>query len=330
MITKHQITKIDAVIPWVDGNDINWQKKINQYAETKINFSNKKESVRFNSIGEITICIKSIIKNVAFVDTIFLVTDQQMPHSFNELETLAKASNIKLKIIDHSVLFNGFEDFLPCFNSCSIECLFFNIPNISEHFLIFNDDFFVMRKTSIEDFFINNKPVVRGKWKKFNENRYFRNLYHNILYKLNIPKKEKTSSFKQLQQTSAKIASIPLTKKYLRRLHTPSSVRKNSFLKIFKDKEILTNNIKYKFRHKDQFIASSLSEHVEISNNSFFYKKNTQLTYFRSYKNFLIIKLKLFWFTINRNKIFITCQSLEMANIKTQNYILNWLNKKLE
>ena len=35
--------KIDAVITWVDGNDLNWQKKINKYLKVKKHFSKKKE-----------------------------------------------------------------------------------------------------------------------------------------------------------------------------------------------------------------------------------------------------------------------------------------------
>ena len=33
--------KIDAVITWVDGNDLNWQKKINKYLKVKKDFSKK-------------------------------------------------------------------------------------------------------------------------------------------------------------------------------------------------------------------------------------------------------------------------------------------------
>jgi hypothetical protein len=46
--------------------------------------------------------------------------------------------------------------------------------------------------------------------------------------------------------------------------------------------------------------------------------------------NHCIVKLKLFWFEINKNKTFITCQSLEQANTKSLNYILNWINKRIE
>ena len=37
MSTENELElKIDAVITWVDGNDLNWQKKINKYLIEKI------------------------------------------------------------------------------------------------------------------------------------------------------------------------------------------------------------------------------------------------------------------------------------------------------
>jgi len=71
--------QIDAVIIWVDGNDKQWQEKINKFSKVKIDFGKKKESVRYNSIGEIDITIKSIIKYASFINNIFLVTDNQIP-----------------------------------------------------------------------------------------------------------------------------------------------------------------------------------------------------------------------------------------------------------
>jgi hypothetical protein len=40
MSTENELElKIDAVITWVDGNDLNWQKKINKYLKVKKDFS---------------------------------------------------------------------------------------------------------------------------------------------------------------------------------------------------------------------------------------------------------------------------------------------------
>lgn len=316
---------IDAVITWVDGSDKQWQENINKYREVKINFDQKKESVRYNSIGEIDIAIKSIIKFAPFIENIYLVTDDQKPDSFNDLQQLAKKKNKNLSIIDHKVIFRDYEFALPCFNSCSIGNMLFRIPNLSEHFIIFNDDTFLMRETNISDFFIDGNPIIRGEWKEFYENQTIRNLYYKVLAFFGKQQK-KELGFKTFQQTSAKLAGV---KKYVRRFHTPVSVRKSPLEQFFKGNKLLSNNIKHRFRQKDQFIISSLSEHLEIKNNTYKYNKNRQLTYFRSYKRAFLVKLKLFWFTKNKSKLFMTFQSLELANDKTLNYIQNWIDSRI-
>lgn len=316
---------IDAVIPWVDGNDEDWQQKINKYLEVKIDFDKKKESVRFNSIGEIDIAIRSIIKFAPYFRNIFLVTDNQKPESFDTLRTLAKSKGINLLLIDHKIIFEGFEEYLPCFSSCSIETMFIKIPNLSEHFVIFNDDFFLMRETKPTDFFIDGYPIIRGRWKKFNEDKKIRKFYHNVLSFVGKPKIKKGVSFKGIQQKGARLAG---TDKYVRHFHAPYSVRKSVLVDYFK-KNDLVDNIKYRFRDKNQFVVYSLADHLEIKNNTCHFKRNTKLTYFRTYKNIIKVKLKLFWFSKNKNKIFITCQSLEMADDKTQKYLLKWFDKRL-
>lgn len=319
--------QVDAVIPWVNGNDEKWQEKINKHLENKIDFNKKKESSRFNSIGEIDIAIKSIIKYAPFFKNIYLVTDNQRPDSFNKLKELGKSSGINLEIIDHKLIFEGFEEFLPCFNSRSIESVLFKIPKLSEHYVIFNDDTFIMRETKIEDFFVNGYPVIRGKWMHFYENQTFKNLILNFLNQLGFSKNKKRSGNKKVMQNSAQLVGC---EKFIRRFHTPIPIRKSTQINFFNKNNILENNIKHKFRHETQFIISSLTEHLEFKQNTFLFKRKTKLTYFRSYKNHFIVKLKLFWFDINKNKTFITCQSLEQANTKSLNYILNWINKRIE
>ena len=61
----------------------------------------------------------------------------------------------------------------------------------------------------------------------------------------------------------------------------------------------------------------------------FKYLRKNQLTYFRSYKNLLVTKLKLYLFILNSDKLFMTFQSLEMADKKSLNYILRWIDKRL-
>jgi len=318
--------QVDAVITWVNGNDKNWQEKINAYSESKINFSSENHLKRYNSIGEIDIAIKSIIKFAPFIKNIFLVTDNQSPESFDSIKSLAQKKGINLELVDHKIIFSGFEEYLPTFNSLSIETMLLNIPNLSEHFIMFNDDTFIMREVSVDDFFINGEPIIRGKWQPFNENRPLRKAYQEILTFLDIPIKKNKISFKKLQQNSAKLA---LMDKYVRRFHTPICVRKSTLTNFFKKDTLLRKNIQHRFRNENQFLISSLSEHLEIKNNTYHYRNYSQLTYFRSYKKLWLTRLKLEWFKKNQSKLFTTFQSLDMANDKILEYILNWIEKRL-
>ncbi|MBI6119926.1 Stealth CR1 domain-containing protein [Salegentibacter maritimus] len=317
---------VDAVITWVDGDDKNWQKKINNYSKSPINFSSKKHLKRYNSIGEIDMAIKSIIKFAPFIRNIFLVTDNQSPESFDHLKSLAQKKGMNLELVDHEIIFRGFEEYLPTFNSCSIISMLYRIPNLSEHFVIFNDDTFVMKEVSVDDFFINGEPIIRGKWQDFNENKKLRKSYHEFLNFLDVSTKKDKISFKKLQQNSAKLAKMD---KYVRRFHTPVSVRKSTLTNFFKEDSLLRNNIQHRFRNPNQFLLSSLSEHLEIKNNTYHYRSYSQLTYFRSYKNLSSTKLKLKWFEKNQKKLFLTFQTLDMANDEILNYILLWIKKRL-
>ena len=108
MKAKNPEILIDAVITWVDGNDKKWQNKINEFKDVKINFNRKQESARYNSIGEIDIAIKSIIKYASFIRNIYLVTDNQEPEFFENLQSLARKKEINLILVDHKVIFNKF------------------------------------------------------------------------------------------------------------------------------------------------------------------------------------------------------------------------------
>lgn len=319
---------IDAIITWVDGNDVNWQHKINPYLEKKIDWSNKKETIRFQSIDEISYCVKSIIKFAPFIRNIFIVTDNQIPNSFETLNSLAKKNDVHLRVVDHKELFKGVEHYLPVFNARSIGPLFYKIKGLSDHFLFFNDDFFLMKKTEKSDFFENGYPIIRGGWANFYEDRLFRKIYLKVTSLLQLKARVVKVGTKKAQQTGAKLLGF---KKYFKLHHTPMAIRKSTVESFFvENPDVLENNIKHRFRNEQQFLISSFSSHLEIKNKTCVLKKDLQLTYFQSYKYFFMIKFKLWWFKKDNSKLFMCFQSLEMTNKKTFKYIINWLDNRLE
>lgn len=138
---------IDVVITWVNNNDPNWIKKLNYYkAHSKIDINHLSiDSSRFENHGELYYVIKSIESHIPWVNSIYLVTDEQIPEF--------PLSN-KVKIIDHKQIIN--HKYLPTFNSHVIEAHLHNIPRLSENFIYFNDDVFIARKLPKTHFLSGN------------------------------------------------------------------------------------------------------------------------------------------------------------------------------
>ena len=304
---------IDAVILWVNGNDKKHQDKILKFVKDKNLVKTKAFRTRYDQVNEIKYTIDSLLKFAPFIRKIHLITDNQIPDFFTE--KINKNSYDKVFIVDHKKVFDGYQKYLPTFNCRSIETCIYRIPNLSEHFIYLNDDFFLINHTKAEDFFRNGLPVLRGKWLKFDR---------DIIYK-KIVKQRTGHKFAQ-----QKAASIVGFKKYYNFKHTPHPLRKSTFETFFNDnRDVFINNIKHKFRSIDQFTPQGLANHIEIKNNSCVLEKDLKLIYFRSYKK------PLFWYNLNlkfktNKKLFLGLQSLDKCPSNKLKFLLNWLSKRLK
>lgn len=135
---------IDVVIAWVDGNDPAHRAKRARYAgRPEIARDDVGGETRFVSTGEIYYCVASIVRFAPFVRRIFIVTDGQDPHADAFVARHFPDCRIPIEVVDHTALFAGYEEYLPTFNSLSIETMLWRIPGLSEHFVYFNDDVFL-------------------------------------------------------------------------------------------------------------------------------------------------------------------------------------------
>ena len=304
---------IDAVILWVDGNDEKHQEKILPYVADKTRVLSKSFRTRFDQVNEIKFTIDSILKFAPFIRHLYIITDNQIPPFLETQE--AETTYSKISIVDHSIIFSGFEEFLPTFNCRPIETCFYKIPELAEHFIYFNDDFFLINPTKPSDFFRNGLPVLRGKWLKFDEDIFY--------------KKFKSPKFghKTAQQKAAKLVGL---KKYYNFKHTPHPLRKSTFETYFKaHKSVALNNIKYRFRNKNQFTPQGLANHIEISNKTCYLEKGLKLLYFRSYKK------PLFWYRFKFKRqsdknLFLGLQSLDLCPPNILNFLFLWLEQRLK
>ncbi len=320
MIANTMDFEIDAVIAWVDGTDENHKKKLAQYVEEKSLLNNAEFLARYLQADEIEYCVKSIKKFAPYIRTIYIVTDEQVPSFLknNLIETTYK----NVKIIDHKVIFKGYEEYLPTFNCYPIETMVSKIPELTEHFIYFNDDMFLIQETKPTDFFTNDGyPIIRGKWKSF-ENSKFK----DFLKKNGVKKKSITKiSYKKAQENSAKILGL---KKYIKVNHTPFPIRKstlNSYLD--SNTDVLINSLKYKFRDASHFMVQLHAAHLEVLNNTYELINDYRLAHFgSSEKSFFWIKSKTYFVKKNKSKLFLNIQSLDLYSKEKVSFILNWLD----
>ena len=317
---------VDAVITWVNGNDSAHKAKMNPYISDKKELNSKKTKMRYGQVNEIEFVVKSIVKNAKFVRNIFIVTDNQTP-LFLKDEKQAKKDFPNVFIVDHKTIFEGYNQYLPTFNSLSIESLLYKIPGLSEHFIYFNDDFLLLKETKISDFFVSQKPVLRGFWTSFHEDIWYKKA-HAFLNKL--MKKKETENVYKHNRGQQKIAKLLGFKKYIKLDHTVAPMRKSTFAQFHsKQPELLEINIKHRFRHPDQYTNQSLACHIEIKNNHFVLKKDYQLVYFQNYSYPLFwIKYKLNKGLRDKNKLFLCIQSLDQCPQEKLNYIKQWLEER--
>ncbi|QSB15232.1 stealth family protein [Natronosporangium hydrolyticum] len=138
---------IDVVYTWVDGEDPSWQQRRAAVAGTAYHrFA--ANSARFISHDELRYSLRSVWLNMPWVRTIYLVTDQQVPHW---LDTEAPG----IRVVDHREIFAD-PSVLPTFNSHAIETQLHHIPGLSEHFLYLNDDVCIGAPVVPELFFLAN------------------------------------------------------------------------------------------------------------------------------------------------------------------------------
>lgn len=141
---------IDVVFTWVNGADSKWREKFNRFATEMAQKSAlyATDSARFEDHNELYYSVNAVLKMLPWVRKIFIVTDGQTPTWLNE------SHQNKIEIIDHTQIIEA--QFLPTFNSHVIEAHLHKIPNLSEHFIYFNDDVFVAKPLKAIHFFQPN------------------------------------------------------------------------------------------------------------------------------------------------------------------------------
>ncbi len=141
--------EIDFVITWVDMDDPKWQKEFAQYSGKIDNTKNEMAVARFRDYGFLKYWFRGVEKFAPWVRKIHFVTSGQHPEWLD-------INHPKLQLVNHDDYIP--KQYLPCFNSNLIEIYMHRIPNLSEHFVYFNDDFFIINHVTQQRFFTNGLP----------------------------------------------------------------------------------------------------------------------------------------------------------------------------
>ncbi len=323
---------VDVVITWVDGNDRRLMEKMEPFLKGQDRRNNPGANLtRFASVNEIRYCVLSILTFAPFVRNIFIVTDGQYPNLDEDIRTWFPERRDSVRIVDHSEIFRDFEEYLPTFNSRSIEFMLWRIRGLSDNFVYFNDDTFLIRKIQPEEWFINNRPVLRGRWSPIPIPWILWDFIRKTVnkYLLNNPDYQPRPSFHLGQWLSA--STLGMKCRYFVYSHTPHAIHRKNVEEFFSDKkELLEKNIAYRFRNHKQLVFAALSSHLELIDGN---KQSTKpdLAYLQPLnrpKNYIDKKIRLC--EKNPRIKFLCVQSLEMCRKEDQEKLFSWMETVLQ
>lgn len=144
---------IDLIVTWVDGKDPVWQEEKRKCLEKEqvrgISVGPSNSHIRFESWDNLQYWFRAVERFLPWFRNIVFVTYGHVPE-------FLKTDHPRLRIIKHSDYIP--EEYLPTFNSNTIEMNFHRIPELSENFILFNDDFFPLRPAD-ETYYFRNDQV---------------------------------------------------------------------------------------------------------------------------------------------------------------------------
>lgn len=139
---------IDIVIPWVDSSDPKWIKERGKYTDVQL-FTSDAREIRFRDWDNLQFLFRGIERYAPWVRKVHFLTYGHLPSWLN-------TANPKLNIVNHKEFIP--EEFLPTFSSHVIELNMHRIKGLSQRFIYFNDDIFIINHLSELDFFKDELP----------------------------------------------------------------------------------------------------------------------------------------------------------------------------
>ena len=126
---------VDVVYTWVDDQDPDFIETLNAYLPAGTRNRTTTSSARFRSHDELRYSLRSLSTYAPWVNRIFIVTNGQHPVWISD--------DPRLRFVSHADILDS--SYLPTFNSHVIGSALHNIPDLSEHYIYFNDDVLLLK-----------------------------------------------------------------------------------------------------------------------------------------------------------------------------------------
>ena len=265
--------KIDFVITWVDGNDPDWLNDRAQYVTEE---QTKKADVagksRYEDHGLLRYWFRGVENFAPWVNKIYFVT-------YGHLPTWLNVNHPKLVVVNHKDFLP--EQYRPTFNSVPLNLNLHRIKGLSNQFVYFNDDMFLVKPCKPNLFFKKDLPrdmAVQDVIPATERLAYWYMVYNDIIMlnkQVNKRKSIKKNFFKWMNPTYGKnlfknLLLSPLacfTGIY--ETHLPAGYLKSSYERVWeKNQEILNEVCTHKFRTASD-ISENFIRYVQLAEGNF-------------------------------------------------------------
>ncbi len=145
-MNKDIMCPIDFVVTWLDANDPVWKAEFHKYRGDKVF---EEDNGRYRNWDFFKYWFRAVENYAPWVNKVYLVTNGKNPDWVNP-------NHPKLVLVKHSDYIP--EKYLPTFNSRTIELNFHRIEGLSEHFVYFNDDCFLITPVKPDYYFRKGLP----------------------------------------------------------------------------------------------------------------------------------------------------------------------------
>ena len=141
------MTPVDYVIPYVDGADQEWQHLYRKYA------TNDTLCIqRYRNYDTLKYQLRGIERNLPWVHNVYVIVQSE-----SQIPKWLRTDNTRLRLVYHHDYIPESE--LPAFKSGTIELNIHRIVELSENFILANDDMIPVKPQPLSNYFIDGRPV---------------------------------------------------------------------------------------------------------------------------------------------------------------------------